>query len=65
MLPSSPSSWKNPYYLYLILDFVRDVRLGDLDANLSASIILGLRIAYDYFAHKVTFRRVIFLKSSK
>ncbi|CAI2163645.1 12433_t:CDS:2 [Funneliformis geosporum] len=43
-------SWKEPHFLYLFLDFVNGVRLSDLDVNQSASIILGLRIAYDYFA---------------
>ncbi len=38
-----------PVFLYLILDFVNVVRLNKLDKNLDATIILGLRIAYDCF----------------
>ncbi|CAB4420607.1 unnamed protein product [Rhizophagus irregularis] len=47
-----PSEWEKPEYLYIILDFVRGVRLGSIDENLDASTILGLRIAYDYFARE-------------
>ncbi|RGB38339.1 hypothetical protein C1646_8868 [Rhizophagus diaphanus] len=42
--------WETPEYLYILLDFVNGVRLGSIDENLDASTILGLRIAYDYFA---------------
>jgi hypothetical protein len=42
----------SPVFLYLLLDFINGVRIGDLDKNQSASIILGLRIAYDFFARK-------------
>ncbi|RIA93393.1 hypothetical protein C1645_819480 [Glomus cerebriforme] len=48
-----PSGWEKPEYLYILLDFVNGVRLCELDANLTASIILGLRLAYDYFARRV------------
>ncbi|CAB4420601.1 unnamed protein product [Rhizophagus irregularis] len=47
-----PSEWENPEYLYILLDFVNGVRLGIIDENLDTSTNLGLRIAYDYFAHK-------------
>lgn len=42
-------TWENPYYLYLILDFIKDVHLSSYDADLDASIIIGLRIAFKYF----------------
>jgi len=47
-----PPSWEKPEYLYLFLDFIGSVRLSSFDIYLDASTILGLRIAYEYFAHK-------------
>ncbi|CAG8568554.1 4978_t:CDS:2 [Funneliformis caledonium] len=49
---SPPSSWEKPEYHYLLLDFITGSRLCDLDINLTASIILGLRIAYHYFVRR-------------
>ncbi|CAG8548877.1 9798_t:CDS:2 [Funneliformis mosseae] len=49
---SPPPSWEKPEYLYLLLDFVTGSCLCDLDINLTASIILGLRIAYHYFVRR-------------
>ncbi|PKY39259.1 hypothetical protein RhiirA4_452422 [Rhizophagus irregularis] len=45
-----PYQWNKPHFLYFLLDFVNGVRLSEFDQNLSASIIIGLRIAYKYFA---------------
>ncbi|GES73716.1 hypothetical protein GLOIN_2v1720049 [Rhizophagus clarus] len=47
-----PSKWTDtkPHFLYFLLDFVNGVRLSEFDQKLSASIIIGLRIAYKFFA---------------
>ena len=52
---TSPKEWTKdgePHICYFLLDFVNGVRLDIPDQRLSASIILGLRIAYEYFARK-------------
>jgi hypothetical protein len=48
-----PKEWTkdgDPHICYFLLDFINGVRLDIPDQSLSASIILGLRIAYEYFA---------------
>ncbi|CAB4442717.1 unnamed protein product [Rhizophagus irregularis] len=47
---SPPPSWGKPEYLYLLLDFVSGVRLSSFDKDVDAATILGLRVAFDYFA---------------
>ncbi|CAJ0626506.1 16527_t:CDS:2 [Entrophospora sp. SA101] len=45
-----PIEWSHTHFLYMLLDFVNGVHLTDFDQNLSGSIIIGLCIAYYFFA---------------
>ncbi|GBB89346.1 hypothetical protein RclHR1_01600018 [Rhizophagus clarus] len=44
--------WSNVHFEYLCMDFGNGFKLDEIDYKLSASVIIGLRIAYAFFIEK-------------